>query len=59
MNKSELLNRLHTILAQLEQKDVVGAEEDLNILIEDVKNIEQQSTVTSINRKIHHVDGGW
>jgi hypothetical protein len=59
MNKSELLNRLHTILAQLEQKDVVGAEADLNILIEDVKNIEQQSTVTSINRKIHHVDGGW
>jgi hypothetical protein len=25
----------------------------------DIKHIEQERTVTSINRKIHHVDGGW
>jgi hypothetical protein len=59
MNKSELLNKLHTILAQLEQKDVAGAEADLKLLIEDIKNIEMERTVTPINHKIHHVDGGW
>jgi len=59
MNKSELLKQLHNILAQLEKKDVSGAEVDLNLLIEDIKNIEMEHTVTPINRKIHHVDGGW
>jgi hypothetical protein len=59
MNKTELLNRLNRILAQLKQKDVSGAKADLTVLIVDVKHIEQESTVTSINRKIHHVDGGW
>jgi hypothetical protein len=28
-------------------------------LIVDIKHTEQERTVTSINRKIHHVDGGW
>jgi uncharacterized membrane protein len=59
MNKTELLNRLHTILTQLEQKDVSSAKADLTVLIVDIKHIEQERTVTSINRKIHHVDGGW
>jgi hypothetical protein len=59
MNKTELLNRLNRILAQLTQKDVSSAKADLTVLIVDIKHIEQERTVTSINRKIHHVDGGW
>jgi hypothetical protein len=46
-------------LTQLTQKDVSSAKADLTVLIVDIKHIEQERTVTSINRKIHHVDGGW
>ena len=59
MNKIELLNRLNRILTQLTQKDVSSAKADLTVLIVDVKHTEQEHTVTTINRKIHHVDGGW
>lgn len=59
MNKTELLNRLNRILAQLTQKDVSSAKADLTVLIVDVKHIEHEHTVTTINHKIHHVDGGW
>jgi hypothetical protein len=59
MNKTELLNRLNKILTQLTQKDVSSAKADLTVLIVDVKHTEQERTVTTINRKIHHVDGGW
>ena len=59
MNKTELLNRLNKILTQLTQKDVSSAKADLTVLIVDIKHTEQERTVTSINHKIHHVDGGW
>jgi translation initiation factor IF-2 len=59
MNKTELLNRLNKILTQLTQKDVSSAKADLTVLIVDIKHIKQERTVTSINHKIHHVDGGW
>lgn len=59
MNKTELLNKLNRILTQLTQNDVSDAKADLTVLIVDIKHIKQERTVTSINRKIHHVDGGW
>ena len=57
MDRKKILEMLYSIEAQMDQKNMAGAQADLGLLIEWL-NLDQQE-MDALGKEIQHTDGGW
>jgi len=56
IDRKEILEVLHSIESQLEQKNIGGAQADLGLLIQWMND---SLETDSLDKKIQYTDGGW